>query len=203
MIKNFTDIAFTPSVKEEQKTHGSRDQYSYMENKEANQLSEIEIKFITLQSMFYMATVGENGWPYVQHKGGPKGFLKVFNAKQIGYADYRGNMQYITAGNLKANNRATLILMDYTKKRRLKIWVETKVVEKDNPKFNSLLGNDQFDSEVERFIVMDIKGFDWNCPQHIEQRFTLQQYNELLLSGAVKIDNSLLEALLAVQSRDK
>ncbi|MFS4446665.1 pyridoxamine 5'-phosphate oxidase family protein [Maribacter sp. 2307UL18-2] len=195
MIKNFTDIAFTESVKQLQEENGSRLSYSRMDGMEVNELHISEIQFIADRDMFYMATVGENGWPYVQYRGGPKGFLKVLSPTQIAFADFRGNRQYISTGNLKDTKKAALILMDYSTRSRLKIWVETEIISaSDNPLYEKLVTAD-YPAKVERFIVMNVKAYDWNCPQHITQRFTLDQYTELLANGNLKLDEALLKKL--------
>ncbi|MGK0389841.1 MAG: putative pyridoxine 5'-phosphate oxidase superfamily flavin-nucleotide-binding protein [Maribacter sp.] len=200
-IKNFTDIAFTESVKEIQRANGSRNNYLRMGEMEMNQLTPNEEAFIANQNMFYMSTVGENGWPYVQFRGGPKGFLKVLSSTQIGFADFKGNMQYISTGNLSVNNKVALILMDYTKKQRLKIWAETEIVKVDDERLVDKLVADDYPAKIERFILMNIKAYDWNCPQHITQRFTIEQYSEMLQNGSMKMDPVFLNTLLNAQNK--
>jgi predicted pyridoxine 5'-phosphate oxidase superfamily flavin-nucleotide-binding protein len=200
-IKNFTDIAFTESVKEIQRANGSRNNYLRMGEMEMNQLTPNEEAFIANQNMFYMSTVGENGWPYVQFRGGPKGFLKVLSSTQIGFADFKGNMQYISTGNLSVNNKVALILMDYTKKQRLKIWAETEIVKVDDERLVDKLVADDYPAKIERFILMNIKAYDWNCPQHITQRFTIEHYSEMLQNGSMKMDPVFLNTLLNAQNK--
>jgi predicted pyridoxine 5'-phosphate oxidase superfamily flavin-nucleotide-binding protein len=200
-IKNFTDIAFTESVKEIQRANGSRNNYLRMGEMEMNQLTPNEEAFIANQNMFYMSTVGENGWPYVQFRGGPKGFLKVLSSTQIGFADFKGNMQYISTGNLSVNNKVALILMDYTKKQRLKIWAETEIVKVYDERLVDNLVADDYPAKIERFILMNIKAYDWNCPQHITQRFTIEQYSEMLQNGSMKMDPVFLNTLLNAQNK--
>ena len=133
MNQNFTKITFTDSVKKLQEQYGSRKSYARIEisgNKYV--LTDREIPFIKSRDSFYMATVGKNCWPYVQYRGGPKRFLKVINNTTLGYADFRGNMQYISDGNINANHKASLFLIDYPSRQRLKIWAESKVVEADD-----------------------------------------------------------------------
>lgn len=196
MIKNFTDIAFTESVKKLQEENGSRRSYRRMDGMEVNELHIGEMQFIANRDMFYMATVGENGWPYVQYRGGPKGFLKVLSPTQIAFADFRGNRQYISTGNLTATKKAALILMDYTTRTRLKIWVETEIISASDSKLHEKLVTTDYPAKVERFVIMNVKAYDWNCPQHITQRFTLDQYTELLAKGNLKLDKTLLKRLL-------
>jgi predicted pyridoxine 5'-phosphate oxidase superfamily flavin-nucleotide-binding protein len=142
---------------------------------------------------FYMATVGENGWPYVQFRGGPKGFLKIIDQETIGYADFKGNMQYISTGNINATKKAALILLDYPSKRRLKIWAETEILDPErNPALRDKLTVAGYDAAVERLVIFHVKAFDWNCPQHINQRYTMDEFEQLIaehpevISGLVK-----------------
>lgn len=201
MIKNFTDIAFTESVKDIQRAQGSRDGYLRIADREANRLTELEKAFIEEQNMFYMSTVGENGWPYVQYRGGPTGFLKVLSPTQIGFADFKGNMQYISTGNLTATNKVALILMDYTQRRRLKIWAETEIVSISDSALSEILVAAEYPATVERFILMNIKAFDWNCPQHITQRFTVEEYSQLLQQGIIKLSPEVFSGLLAANNQ--
>lgn len=180
MIKNFTDIAFTESVKEEQRARGSRNNYLQMEQMEMNQLHQREIAFIQSRDMFYMSSVAENGWPYVQFRGGPKGFLKVLSPTQISFANFRGNMQYISYGNLTDSNKVALILMDYPSRTRLKIWAEAEIIKpNDNELFNDLVSDD-YEAVVEHLFVLNVKAFDWNCPQHIIPRYTEEEFRAIL-----------------------
>ncbi|WP_200831845.1 pyridoxamine 5'-phosphate oxidase family protein [Aquimarina sp. AU474] len=187
-IKNFTDIAFTESVKEIQRKQGSRNNYLRMGEIEMNQLNQGEQKFITERDMFYMSTVGENGWPYVQYRGGPKGFLKVLSPTKIAFADFRGNMQYISSGNLRTNNKVALILIDYPTRTRLKIWGETEVLPADDPFLKNILIDDIYPAKIERLIVINVKAFDWNCPQHITPRYTEEEFNKMLDVEAIDLD---------------
>ncbi len=131
MGKNFTTYTFTESVKKAQEKYGSRDVYQKMEERgpDQNQISYREKAHIENQDGFYLATVGENGWPYVQFRGGPRGFLKVLDESTLGYADFKGNMQYISTGNINATKKAALILLHYPTKTRLKIWAETEILD--------------------------------------------------------------------------
>lgn len=175
-MKNFTDIAFTEDVKQIQTDFGSRKNYLGMERNPAPTKLPQEVKdFIEQSDIFYQATVGANGWPYVQHRGGPEGLLKVLSDSQIGYADFGGNKQYISAGNVQSNNKVSLIIMDYPRKARLKIWARAEIVTKTNaPKLIQQLQNSDYGAAVERGIVLTVEAFDWNCPQHIKPRFTEQ-----------------------------
>ena len=175
MSTAFADIAFTPSVKAAQSRYGSRDANRGFELAEdaRNELTEREARFIAARDSFYQATVAESGWPYVQHRGGPAGFLKVLDARTIGYADFRGNVQYLSAGNLAANERVSLILMDYANRRRLKIWGRARIVHADEqPELVARLEVPGYRARVERGIVIQVEAWDWNCPQHITQRYS-------------------------------
>jgi predicted pyridoxine 5'-phosphate oxidase superfamily flavin-nucleotide-binding protein len=145
-----------------------------------NEISEQEAEFIAERDSFYLATVGESGFPYVQFRGGPKGFLKVIDAKTLAYADFRGNMQYISVGNLMRNDKAALILMDYARRQRLKIYARIEVVEAKNaPELIAQLQDTSYDAQVERAMVLHVEAFDWNCPQHITPRYTIEEIREL------------------------
>ncbi|UUX49854.1 pyridoxamine 5'-phosphate oxidase family protein [Nisaea acidiphila] len=175
MSGNFAQISFTPAVREAQTRYGSRAAYSRLDGAatEATSLSSNEAAFITERDGFYQATVSETGWPYVQYRGGPAGFLKVLDERTIGYADFRGNRQYLSVGNMNGNDRVSLILMDYANRRRLKIWARARIVHRDEaPDLVAKLEMPDYRARVERAIVLTVEAFDWNCPQHIEPRFT-------------------------------
>lgn len=181
MAKNFAEIAFTTNVKAEQERYGSRRQYARMEQMaRGTQLSEAEAEFIRERDGFYLSTVGENGYPYIQFRGGPTGFLKVLDAQTLAYADFRGNMQYISVGNLKGSDKAALFLMDYAHQQRLKIYARVEVIEaKDAPEFIAKLQDPMYQATVERAMVLHVEAFDWNCPQHITPRFTMEEIREI------------------------
>ncbi len=181
MAKNFAEIAFTESVKAQQTKYGSRRSYARMEQMtRGNEITENEAEFIAERDSFYLATVGESGFPYVQFRGGPKGFLKVLDARTLAYADFRGNMQYVSVGNLTRNDKAALILMDYARRQRLKIYARIEVIEaKDNPELIAQLQDASYDAQVERAMVLHLEAFDWNCPQHITERFTIEEIQQL------------------------
>lgn len=181
MARNFAEIAFTESVKAQQEKYGSRKSYARMEAvARGNEIGENEAAFIAARDSFYLATVGESGFPYVQFRGGPQGFLKVLNTKTLAYADFRGNLQYVSVGNITRNDRAALILMDYANRQRLKIYARIEVIEaKDRPELIAQLQDASYDAEIERAMVLHLEAFDWNCPQHITQRFTIEEIREL------------------------
>ncbi len=180
MARAFADITFTPSVKAAQSRYGSRRVNERIESAKdrADELTSDEIEFIAARDSFYQATVSETGWPYVQFRGGPTGFLKVINPKTIGYADFRGNVQYVSVGNLNADSRIALILMDYPNRRRLKIWGHARIVhETDEPGVLASLRVEGYKARVERAVIITVAAFDWNCPQHITPRFTEAEVN--------------------------
>jgi len=175
MARAFATIAFTPTVQAAQARMGSRGAYCTAEagEVEAVALGTGEIDFIRARDSFYQGTVGENGWPYVQHRGGPSGFLKVLDARTIGYADFSGNRQYISVGNIDGNDRVSLFLMDYPGQRRLKIWGRARVIDEDaQPALLARLESPHYRARVERGVIITVEAFDWNCPKHITPRFT-------------------------------
>ncbi len=180
MAKNFAEIAFGDAVKEMQVKLGSRASYARMEQDTYRDgLTENEVDFIAQRDSFYMATNGENGFPYIQHRGGPKGFLKVLDAKRIGFIDFRGNMQYISVGNIATNNNVALILVDYPAKARLKIYAKAEIVElKDNEKLLKELDLQEYKFRPERMMILHVEAYDWNCPQHITPRYTVEEIED-------------------------
>ena len=175
MSSAFSAITFTPNVKAQQSQMGSRSAYAAHEQSAVDEavLGPAEAGFIAARDSFYLGTVGESGWPYVQHRGGPAGFLKVLDAHTIGFADYTGNRQYISTGNIAGDNRVSLFLMDYPNQTRLKILGRTEVVtEESNPDLFLQLQDPHYRARVERGMVIHIEGFDWNCPKYITPRFS-------------------------------
>jgi ferredoxin-NADP reductase/predicted pyridoxine 5'-phosphate oxidase superfamily flavin-nucleotide-binding protein len=180
MSNAFRSVLFTPHVLAMQTLMGSREMYEEHDDGEASHeeareplLSQREARFIEARDGFYQATVSETGWPYVQFRGGPAGFLKVLDANTIGYADFRGNVQYISVGNLQTDDRVSIILMDYANQRRLKLIGRARLVDisKDDA-LRERLQLPGYRAKVERAVVISLEGFDWNCPQHITPRFT-------------------------------
>ena len=172
MPYGFLDIATTPSVRAAQRAMGSDRVYrNFKGDRTFDRFTPNEVAFIAARDSFYMATVSETGWPYVQHRGGPQGFLKVVDEKTVAFADYRGNRQYISVGNLAADDRAALILVDYAARARLKIYARVEAVPIDND-LAALVGEPDYRAKPERVFVLRLAAFDWNCPQHIAPRFT-------------------------------
>jgi predicted pyridoxine 5'-phosphate oxidase superfamily flavin-nucleotide-binding protein len=154
-------------------------------------LTEREISLIESRDSFYMATVGENGWPYMQFRGGPKGFLKIIDNTTIGMADFRGNLQYISVGNLKSTKKASLFIIDYPSQRRLKIWAESEVFDADkNQELLEKVKVPDYKAIVERVILFKIQAYDWNCPQHITQRYTAEEIKQ----GMITLDPKLIKS---------
>lgn len=180
MAKNFGVLAFTDPVKALQEKKGSRASYARMErDKYVDGLTENEVAFIAQRDSFYMASIGENSFPYIQHRGGPKGFVKVLDANRIGFIDFRGNMQYISVGNIATNNNIALIMVDYPSGTRLKILAKAEVVElNDDPALFELLGLSEYQFKPERMMVFNIEAYDWNCPQHITPRYTIDDIEQ-------------------------
>ncbi|HCZ16932.1 MAG TPA: pyridoxamine 5'-phosphate oxidase [Candidatus Accumulibacter sp.] len=175
MARAYSEIAFTPAVRAFQTRMGSRRNYAALDHaaERGDTLGASEAEFIAERDGFYQASVGENGWPYVQFRGGPAGFLRLLDQRTIGYADFRGNVQYISAGNIEADGRVSLILMDYAQRRRLKIWGRARLVdEADDPALIARLEDGNYRARVERAVLISVEAFDWNCPQHITPRFT-------------------------------
>ncbi|RFP13745.1 MULTISPECIES: pyridoxamine 5'-phosphate oxidase family protein [unclassified Duganella] len=182
MGRAYSDITFTPAVREVQSSMGSRARYAFLDQMEDRQdsLGEREIALIEEMDHFYQATVSETGWPYVQHRGGPKGFLRVLDAKTLAFADFRGNLQYLSVGNLKVDDRISMILMDYARQVRMKIVGRTRIVEAaDDPALMELLHMPGYKARIERAFIITVEGYDWNCPQHITPRYTEQEVTDM------------------------
>lgn len=198
MAHRFAEIAFTPGVKAIQEEMGSRANYARMEGEAEDvnhRLGEAEAAFLRGRDSFYMASVGETGWPYVLHRGGPAGFVRVLDDVSIGFADFRGNRQYVSMGNLAADDRVSLFFMDYANRTRLKLFGRARVVQPDEPELLARLEVADYRARVERGIVIAVEAFDWNCPQHITRRFTLDDIQRLTEPFARRIEE--LEAELA------
>ncbi|MEO5891769.1 MAG: pyridoxamine 5'-phosphate oxidase family protein [Ferruginibacter sp.] len=180
MAKNFGAIAYSVPVKEMQKKLGSRATYARVERDTyIDGLTDNEVDFISQRDSFYMASIGEHGFPYIQHRGGPKGFLKVLDSKRIGFIDFKGNMQYITVGNLATNNNVAMIMVDYPARARLKIFAKAEIIElKENPALYNLLDLSKYKFRPERMMVLNIEAYDWNCPQHIIPRYTAEEIEQ-------------------------
>jgi predicted pyridoxine 5'-phosphate oxidase superfamily flavin-nucleotide-binding protein len=180
MSHHFADITFTDSVKSVQEQYGSRPQNERLQNNYGpnDRFTAQETGFIAQRDTFYLATVSDTGWPYVQHRGGPPGFLKVLGPKQLAYADFRGNKQLVSVGNLSKNDRCSLILMDYVNRRRLKILGHMRVIDARSVAPDDLAQVELpgYKATVERVALIDVIAFDWNCPAHISRRYTEAEF---------------------------
>ena len=176
MAQNYIRTLFTDAARAMQEQAGSRGAYARMEeggDGSPDLLGKKEAMFLAARDSFYIASVTADGWPYVQHRGGPAGFLKLLDGNRLAFADYRGNKQYISTSNLQAEPRVSLFLMDYPNRRRLKILGKARVVELDeDPALVTSLINADDKTVVERIYLIKVIGFDWNCPQFITPRFT-------------------------------
>jgi predicted pyridoxine 5'-phosphate oxidase superfamily flavin-nucleotide-binding protein len=180
MGRRFAEIAFTPAVREVQERMGSRVAYARMEGRlpPGDALGPDEAAFVADRDSFYLATVSETGWPYVQHRGGPAGFVRLLDPRTLGFADFRGNRQYVSVGNLARDDRVAMIFMDYPNRARLKVLGRASVVEPDRREILERLEAPEYGARVERGILIRVEAFDWNCQQHITPRFTLDEIEE-------------------------
>ena len=183
MAHKFFELTFTPSVKAAQEHYGSRRSYARFEAGASDfvGLTDSEVEFIGARDGFYMATVGENGQPYIQYRGGKPGFLRVLGATTLGFADFRGNLQYISVGNLRQNNKAALFLMDYANRQRLKILARIEVRDaQEAPELIEKLAVPDYQARIERAMVLHVEAFDWNCSQHITPKYTSDELQILI-----------------------
>ncbi len=199
MTGHYGQVAFTPLVAEQQAIHGSAATYARMADVDGvpDRIGRAEAAFISSRDSFFLATVSETGWPYMQHRGGPPGFLKVIDETTLGFADFRGNRQYITRGNLDHDERVSLFLIDYQLQARMKIFGRARVVEPDDdPELVDSLAPVGHPARVERAILIDVEAYDWNCKQHIPQLVPLAVARNTVAELTERI--SELEAELAV-----
>jgi len=183
MAKSFGSLVFTPVIKSLQERYGSRRQYARLEKSAdaPGRLGKDEIDYIGERDTFYMASVGATGWPYVQHRGGPKGFLKVMDERTMAFADFGGNKQYVSTGNLMTDDRVALILVDYPRQLRLKVLGHAQIFEGEQAKeWIEKVRNLGYKAGVERVFVIRVEAFDWNCQQHIIARFTEEEIGKAL-----------------------
>ncbi len=212
MTKSFSSLVFTPAVKALQERYGSRRQYARLE-----QLGEIkgglgldEKEYLAERDTFYMASLGESGWPYVQHRGGPKGFLKVIDDNTLAFADFRGNKQYISTGNLLTDNRVALIMVDYPRQLRLKLLGRVEIFEGEKAKdWLPRVRDPEYKAVTERVYVIRIEAFDWNCQQHIIPRYTEEEIRDVLepiekqMQELQKENGELRKKLAKLDGREK
>jgi len=198
-MPNWMDIAFSPAVRDVQTRRGSRQGYARMEEKGSTRTSiDADLAgFIAAMRSFYLATASGDGQPYIQHRGGPPGFLRVVDKTTLGFADFTGNRQYISTGNLDENPRAMIFLMDYANRRRVKIWGTARVVEDDPALIASLLP-EGYNARGEAAVLFTVEAWDTNCPQHIPQMLFAEDVAELAdRNTALEADNARLRAALA------
>ena len=198
MAENYQSIAFTGSVQQSQERQGVREQYARFAARapRSDRLGDAERAFLAERDTVFIASVGETGWPYVQHRGGPKGFLKVLDDRTLAFADFRGNRQYVSVGNLSADDRVALILIDFAHQARLKIYARARAVERDeDPELIERLADPDYDARIERAFVLTVEAYDWNCPQHIVPRFTEAEVLEIVRPFQERVES--LERQLA------
>jgi predicted pyridoxine 5'-phosphate oxidase superfamily flavin-nucleotide-binding protein len=205
----FGSLVFTPVIKALQEQYGSRRQYAKKENSSfsPDSIGPSESQFLAEADSLYMSSVGATGWPYVQHRGGPKGFLKIIDERTVAFADFRGNKQYISAGNLATDDRIALIVVDYPRQVRLKILGRAEVLEGNDAKeWVGKLHDPGYEAVIERVYVIHVEASDWNCSQHINPRFTGEQIRLALAPvekelQVLRQENERLQAEL-IQVRD-
>ena len=182
--KYVSDVAFSPAVKAEQERRGSRQTYARVEERGSwsSAVTRDLREFLAERDSFYFGTASADGQPYIQHRGGPRGFLTVLDDRTLAFADFRGNKQYITAGTLSENDKAFIFLMDYPNRRRIKLWGSAKVVN-DDPELLEKLTDPTYGGRPEHAIVFTIDAWDVNCPQHIKPRFTTEEIDSIGRAG--------------------
>ncbi len=198
MAHNYAELAFGDAAKKLQEEYGSRSTYARMEKQTTyDGLTEAEEGFIGERDSFYMASIGENGFPYIQHRGGPKGFVKVIDPFTLAFADFRGNKQYISTGNIATNNKVALIFMDYPHRARLKIYAKAEVFGlSDDVSLAALLALQGYTAKEERYLKLTVEAFDWNCQQHITPRYTAAE-----IEAAFAPQRAYMEQLKAENQR--
>ena len=182
MSRRYPDVLFTESVRAAQRDDGSPNLAERMLSMpyEDDRLGPREVDFIEQRDGFYLATVNQDGWPYVQFRGGPRGFVRILDDRLLGYADFRGNRQLISMGNLRTDDRTSLFFMDYANRARLKVLARTRMVSADaDPALLDRLVVPGYDARPERAVLMEVVAFDWNCPQHITPRYSAEELSEL------------------------
>jgi uncharacterized protein len=185
VARRFFELAFTPAVQAEQVRYGSRAAYAAITavtgGDAADVLSQREIAFIEARDSFYLASVSETGWPYVQHRGGPAGFVHSLDEKTLGWADFAGNRQYVSVGNTATDDRVAMFFMDYPHRQRLKVLGHMRVYDASSrPDLAPRLEVGDYKARVERFILITVEAFDWNCSQHVTPLFTLAELEKLV-----------------------
>lgn len=198
MTHAFHEIAFTDAVRQVQEEMGSARVWARQRGGGVthDRLGPDEAGFLASRDSFYLASVSETGWPYIQHRGGSEGFVRVLDPRRIGWAEYAGNRQYITTGNLRGSDKVALFFMDYARKGRLKLFGRAEVLRPDDPAMRELRQSEGR-LRVERGMVVRIEGFEWNCPQHIPDRYSVENVQAAMGKMATRIAE--LEAALAAK----
>ena len=208
MARRFSALTFSTRVRAAQEKHGSARGYDKFLAPGAaaqDRLGPDEMQFIALRDGFYQATVSETGWPYVQFRGGPRWFLKVLDDQRVAYADFRGNRQYISTGNLAGDDRIAMILVDYPNSARIKILGHAQIITaQEDPELIAQLHDDDYKARPERAVVITVEGFDWNCPQHLPVRLTMEELQPILATfqqelAHLRAENAALKAQLEGQ----
>ena len=194
MATKYLDLTFTESVCRVQKQYyGNAGNIAGAPDRDP--LSQAEAEFIAARDSFYLGSISESGWPYIQHRGGHQGFLRVIDERTLAFADYKGNRQLLTTGNVSVNDRVALFLMDYKNRERLKILGHARVEDaRAYPELVAQLADPKMQSSVERLVFIDVVSFDWNCPKYITPRYSVEEVNELV--GPLKTRIAELEAQL-------
>ncbi len=205
MPYGFMDIALTPSVRAAQAENDAAGLFESFEGDRAfDHFDDNAAAFIAERNSFYMASVSETGWPYVQHRGGPTGFLKLLDERRIGFLDFRGNRQYISLGNLSADNRVALFLMDYKRRRRMKMFARASYHDlTSEPELAAALQLPDYGGVAERAVVLTLEAYDWNCPQHITKKFDAAEVKEAVSNLETRVAELEKEnAQLRLQSNE-
>ena len=189
MTQHVSDVAFTPAVKAQQVRLGSRDAYAKMEGRGgwSDRVTPDLARFIGERDSFYLGTASADGQPYIQHRGGPKGFLKVVDDRTLAFADFSGNAQYISIGNLMENDKAFIFLLDYPNRKRIKIWGTARYVEDDQDVLGQLI-DPEYAARPERAFVFAVTAWEVNCPQHITPRYTVEEWSTVSTEGEDRVD---------------
>lgn len=189
MTSRFLQTVFTPAVKAAQEASGSRAAYARIDqSSEPDRLGAQEAAFIASRDSFYVASVGATGWPYIQHRGGPPGFVKVLDERTLAFAEFRGNRQYVSVGNVAGDDRVSLFFMDYPSRARLKLLGRMRAVSLDSdPALAMAVTDPSYKARIERAFVIDVEAFDWNCPQHITPRYSLAEIEPAIAKLRLRI----------------
>jgi len=197
MATKFQKLTLTETVRRAQEHYYGKSR-NHEGTPENDPLTEDEIRFIQARDSFYMATVSETGWPYIQHRGGQPGFLRVLSPTTLAFADYKGNRQLLSTGNLAASDRVALFLMDYPQRTRLKILGHARVKDaREYPDLAAQLASPEVQNKVERLVFIEIVSFDWNCPQYITPRYTIEEMKDVM----IELQQHIAELNTEIKSR--